>query len=362
TCALPISWKQGKLRVEDVITQVAQGDEMPVDVEGFDIEDVVKMIRGPKDTEVRLTVKHADGSNETISILRGKVDIEDTFAKSAIIKNDDKKIGYIYLPEFYADFNGQNGGRRSGTDVANEVIKLMEEKVDGIVLDLRNNGGGSLTDVVDMVGIFIGTGPVVQVRGSGNQTITLKSKNKAPLYTGPLTVMVNGGSASASEILAAALQDYGRAVIVGSNTFGKGTVQKLVTLDPFVNGALRNQIIQAFNKAKGGEAEYDGIGSLKLTIQKFYRINGGSTQLKGVTPDILLPDAYDKLENIGEGKESSALPWDKISSVDYSLWNARHALPDLRVLKSKSQERVNNNPTFDIIAQTSERLKERQDN
>jgi len=356
------SWKQGKLRVEDVITQVAQGDEMPVDVEGFDIEDVVKMIRGPKDTEVRLTVKHADGSNETISILRGKVDIEDTFAKSAIIKNDDKKIGYIYLPEFYADFNGQNGGRRSGTDVANEVIKLMEEKVDGIVLDLRNNGGGSLTDVVDMVGIFIGTGPVVQVRGSGNQTITLKSKNKAPLYTGPLTVMVNGGSASASEILAAALQDYGRAVIVGSNTFGKGTVQKLVTLDPFVNGALRNQIIQAFNKAKGGEAEYDGIGSLKLTIQKFYRINGGSTQLKGVTPDILLPDAYDKLENIGEGKESSALPWDKISSVDYSLWNARHALPDLRVLKSKSQERVNNNPTFDIIAQTSERLKERQDN
>ncbi len=353
------SWKQGKLKVDDVITKVAQGDEPPVDVEGFEIDEVVKMIRGPKDTEVRLTVKHADGTNETISILRGKVDLEDTFAKSAIIENNGSKIGYIYLPEFYADFNGQNGGRRSGQDVANEVVKLMDEKVDGIVLDLRNNGGGSLTDVVDMVGIFMGSGPVVQVRASGNQSVTLKSKNKAPLYTGPLAVMVNSGSASASEILAAALQDYNRAVIIGSNTFGKGTVQKLVTLDQFVNGALRNQIIEAFNKAKGGDAQYDGIGSLKLTIQKFYRIDGGSTQLNGVAPDIVLPDAYDQLENIGESKDPAALPWDKITAVDYKLWS--HP-PDLKRLKHNSQKRVSADETFKLIAQTSKRLKERQDN
>lgn len=353
------SWKQGRLKVDDVITKVAQGDEVAVDVEGFEIDEVVKMIRGPKDTEVRLTVKHADGTNETISILRGKVDLEDTFAKTAIIEEGGKKIGYIYLPEFYADFSGQNGGRRSGQDVANEVIKLMDEKVDGIVLDLRNNGGGSLTDVVDMAGIFLGSGPVVQVRASGDQTITLKSKNKSPLYTGPLAIMVNGGSASASEILAAVLQDYHRAVIVGTNTFGKGTVQKLVSLDQFVNGALRNQIIEAFNKAKGGDAAYDGIGSLKLTIQKFYRVDGGSTQLKGVVPDILLPDAYDQLDNIGESKDAAALAWDKIPAVDYNLWSNP---PDLAGLKNNSQQRVQLSETFKIIAQTSDRLKAQQDN
>jgi carboxyl-terminal processing protease len=353
------SWKQGHLKAEDVIIKVAQGDQAPVDIEGMETDDVVKLIRGPKDTEVRLTVKHADGTSEVIPIIRGKVDMEDTFAKSAIIENKGKKIGYIYLPEFYADFNGNGSGHSSGRDVANEVIKLKAEHVDGIVLDLRNNGGGSLTDVVDMAGIFIGKGPVVQVRASGNQSVTLKSQNTAPLYTGPLAIMVNNGSASASEIMAAAMQDYGRAVVIGTNTFGKGTVQKLVSLDQFVNSSMRDQIVAAFNKAKGGEAQYDGIGSLKLTIQKFYRVNGGSTQLKGVAPDIILPDAYEQLDNIGERRDKASLPWDKINAAEYKLWDSP---PAIASLKAGSQKRVAANETFKIIKQTGERLKLQQDN
>lgn len=353
------SWKQGHLKAEDIIEKVAQGDQPAVDVEGMETEDVVKLIRGPKDTEVRLTVKHADGTSEVIPIVRGKVDLEDTFAKSAIIENKGKKIGYIYLPEFYADFTGEGGGRRSGQDVANEVTRLKAEGVDGIVLDLRNNGGGSLTDVVDMAGIFIGKGPVVQVRATGNQSVTLKSQSSAPLYTGPLAIMVNNGSASASEIMAAAMQDYGRAVVIGTNTFGKGTVQKLVSLDQFVNSSMRDQIIAAFNRAKGGNAEYDGIGSLKLTIQKFYRVNGGSTQLKGVTPDIILPDPYEQLENIGERRDKAALPWDKITPSSFKLWDSPPALADLR---SNSRKRVEANETFKIIRQTGDRLKAQQEN
>jgi carboxyl-terminal processing protease len=210
-----------------------------------------------------------------------------------------------------------------------------------------------------MAGIFIGKGPVVQVRASGNQSVTLKSQNTAPIYTGPLAIMVNNGSASASEIMAAAMQDYGRAVIIGTNTFGKGTVQKLVSLDQFVNSSMRDQIIAAFNKAKGGDAQYDGIGSLKLTIQKFYRVDGGSTQLKGVTPDIILPDAYEQLDNIGERRDKAALPWDKINAADYKLWDSPPAIASLR---SGSQKRVAANETFKIIKQTGERLKVQQDN
>jgi len=353
------SWKQGHLKADDIILKVAQGDQTPVDIDGMETDDVVKLIRGKENTEVRLTVKHADGTTEVIPIIRGKVDLEDTFAKSAVIENKGKRIGYIYLPEFYADFNGNGSGHSSARDVQNEVIKLMAEKVDGIVLDLRNNGGGSLTDVVDMAGIFVGKGPVVQVRGSGNQSVTLKSQNTEPIYTGPLAIMVNNGSASASEIMAAAMQDYGRAVIVGTNTFGKGTVQKLVSLDQFVNGDIRDQIIAAFNKAKGGDAQYNGIGSLKLTIQKFYRVNGGSTQLKGVTPDINLPDPYEQLDNIGERKDLAALPWDKIKPAEYNVWSVP---PALDMLRKNSEKRVSGNETFKLIQQTGERLKKQQDN
>jgi carboxyl-terminal processing protease len=353
------SWKQGRLKAEDIIEKVAQGEQTPVDVDGLETDEVVKLIRGPRDTEVRLTVKHADGTREVIPIVRGKVDLEDTWARSAIVEHKGKRIGYIYLPEFYANFNGDPEGRRSGMDVANEVMRLKAEHVDGIVLDLRNNGGGSLSDVVDMAGIFIGRGPVVQVRSNGNQSVTLKSRSPMPLYTGPLAIMVNNGSASASEILAAAMQDYGRAVIVGTNTFGKGTVQKIVSLDDFVDEPIRNQIIQAFTKAKGGDAEYTGIGSLKITMQKFYRVNGGSTQLKGVTPDIILPDAYEQLENIGERRDKAALPWDKIAPATYKPWDYPPAIASLR---ANSQKRLASNETFKLIKQTGERLKRQQDN
>lgn len=351
------SWKQGKLKANDEILKVAQGDEAPVDVEGMDLEDVVKIIRGPEGTEVRLSVKHADGTNEIIPIIRGKVELEDLYAKSAVIEHSGKKIGYIYLPEFYADFNGVSG-RRCADDVAKEVKKLKSENVDGIVLDLRNNGGGSLSDVVDMAGIFVGSGPVVQVMTSGHNTQTLSNRAGAPLYAGPLAIMVNGGSASASEIMAAAMQDYGRAVIIGSRTFGKGTVQKLVPLDRFVNSSMRDRIVAAFNEAKGEGAEYDGIGSLKLTIQKFYRINGGSTQLKGVTPDIELPDPYAYLD-LGERKETSALPWDKIAAASYLPWKN---MPPLSRLRKASQARIAANETFSLITQTAQKLRDQQDN
>lgn len=350
------SWKQGKLKEEDEILRVAQGEESPVDVEGMDLSDVVKMIRGKDGSEVRLHVRHNDGTNEIIPIIRGKVEMEDVFAKSAILELNGNKLGYIYLPEFYSNFNSV-GSRRSGRDVEKEVEKLKKENVEGIIIDLRNNGGGSLSDVVDMSGIFLGRSPVVQVVSSGGQKVTLKSKTSSPVYDGPLMVMVNNRSASASEILAAVLQDHKRAVIVGSKTFGKGTVQKLVSLDQFVPGSIRNKIIQAFNEAKEGNAEYDGIGSLKLTIQKFYRVNGGSTQLEGVTPDIILPSTYDLLD-IGERRNKNALEYDKIPSVSYNTW--KKTIP-LKVLEKNSKKRIEKNAVFEIVKATAKKLKEQQD-
>lgn len=351
------AWKQGRLKAKDVILKVAQGEEAPLDIDGMDLPDVVKKIRGPQGTEVRLTVKHSDGTEEVVPIIRGKVELYYIFAKSAIIENNGKKIGYIFLPEFYADFNGV-GNRRSAVDVKKEVAKLKEENVDGIILDLRNNGGGSLTDVVDMAGIFVGSGPTVQVVTKGDYTRSLDSRGGSePFYSGPLAVMVNGNSASASEIMAAAMQDYGRAVIIGSNTFGKGTVQKLVPLDQFVNKSLRDRILKALSKAEGGDAEYEGLGSLKLTIQKFYRVNGGSTQLRGVKPDIELPDAYRFLEQ-GERSEKTALPWTKIKAQKYEPWSDR---PPLAVLIKESEKRVAKNKAFKLINETALNLKQKQD-
>lgn len=350
------AWKDGKLKAKDVILKVAQADAQPVDIEGMELEDVVKIIRGPKGTVVNLTVKHADGTREVIPITRGKVELDYLFAKSAIVESKGHKIGYIYLPEFYADFNGTSK-RRSSVDVRIEVEKLMAEKVDAIILDLRNDGGGSLADVVDMAGIFVGSGPVVQVRTSNGDSRPLDNKNGQPLFTGPLTVMVNGNSASASEIMTAAMQDYKRAIVIGSRTYGKGTVQKIIPLDPFVNKSLRDQIIQALNKAKGDDAEYEGIGSIKLTIQKFYRINGGSTQLKGVTPDISLTNAHQFLEQ-GERSEPSALLWDKIAPLDYTTFKTP---PPYGYLEKRSEDRVKNNSAFALINETAEKLKYNQD-
>lgn len=353
------SWHQGQLKAGDIIEKVEEGDgsKPAVEIEGYEIEDVVKLIRGRAGTTVKLHVKHEDGTRQVIGIERGKVDLEDTYAKSSIIIQDGKRIGYIYLPEFYTNFTG-HGGRTSGEDVRKEVMKLMQENVDGIVLDLRNNGGGSLGDVVDMAGIFIGTGPVVQVRGRNDYVVTMKSRDKEPLYKGPLAIMVNGGSASASEILAAAMQDHGRAIIIGAKTFGKGTVQKVIGLDQWVSPEARKAIIDSWIAAKNGDAKFEGIGSLKFTIQKFYRINGGSTQLKGVTPDILLPDAYELLEEFGERRNPAALPWDKIKPASYEPLNM---VPDIAKLEKESKKRVANNETFVLAKQMANRLKQQQE-
>ncbi len=345
-------FEQGSLKVGDVIQKVAQGKEDPVDINGWDLEDVVNIIRGKKGTEVRLTTKHLNGTIEIISIIRDKVETEATFAKSIIINEGNKKFGFILLPEFYADFSGNNGGRRCSIDIKNEIEKLKAEKVNGIILDLRNNGGGSLGDVVDIAGYFIPSGPVVQVKSRDAKPEQLYDENPGVLWDGPLAVMINGNSASASEILAAAIQDYKRGIIIGSNSFGKGTVQRVFNLDDFYRGSAKTILNE-----DGSANELKPLGSLKLTVQKFYRINGGSTQLKGVTPDITIPDSYDLLD-MGEKKDKHAIPWDQIASADYEAFN----MFNLKSLIEKSKIRVQQNPIFGLIGENAKRLKEQFDN
>lgn len=232
-------WKGGKLKNGDIILKVAQGADDPVDIYGWDLEDIVSIIRGKEGSEVRLSVKHLDGSMEVISIKRGKVQMEDTFAKSVILKNNGISIGYILLPEFYADFNAKDGnGRRCAKDMEKEIQKLKSENVNGIIVDLRGNGGGSLNDVVEIGGMFVDKGPIVQVKSKGAAAQPLDDNAGGILYDGPLTILVNQGSASASEILAAAMQDYKRAVILGATSFGKGTVQRVFSLEDFYQGDL----------------------------------------------------------------------------------------------------------------------------
>jgi carboxyl-terminal processing protease len=339
-------WKQGELKAGDVILKVAQGAAEPVDVQNYDIDDVVKIIRGPKGTEVRLTVKQVSGATKIIPIIRGVVEREETFAKSAIINNNGSKIGYIYLPEFYADFQNYNG-RRCSEDVAIEVAKLKNEGVNGIILDLRGNGGGSLTDVVNMGGLFIDKGPMVQVKTNGNNAAQLDDPQSGVLYDGPLAIMVNTGSASASEILAAAMQDYKRAVIVGSPTYGKGTVQKVISLDEY------RTWLESVAAGKRIASSGDTIGSLKLTIQKFYRINGGSTQLKGVTPDVMLPDAYEHMD-LGERRDKAAMKWDEIPAVKYNVVSNP---VNTQELAARSKKRVDANPSFGLIKESANRIK-----
>ena len=334
--------KSGLISVGDVIKKVAQGNQEPTDLTGFYVEDAVKIIRGTKGTEVKLTIKKADGTIKTVSLIRDEI-VQDelTFARSAIIKTEKGKIGYIYLPEFYADFDNPKGNRCS-IDVAHEVMKLKEEKVDGIVLDLRSNGGGSLYDVVQMVGLFIDQGPVVQVKDRDGKAQVLSDHDKSVLYDGPLAVMVNEYSASASEIFAAAIQDYKRGVIIGStSTYGKGTVQRNIGLD----------------KSMGFMDPNSQLGSVKLTLQKFYRISGGSTQLRGVSSDIVLPDVYE-YSKVREKDNPDALPWDEIEKADYTPWKYAY---DLSVIKKASDERIKNNTTFSLLAKDFEWLDKQYD-
>ena len=340
------SWRQKELKQGDIILKVAQGMNEPISVENMSLKDAVSMIRGKKGTEVRLTVKKPDGRILVIAIIRDEVILEDSYVKSAIIKDKNSSLvyGIISLPSFYADFSKSDGGRRSYKDVKNEIIKLKQQEVDAIVLDLRNNGGGSLDDAVSMSGLFIEEGPIVQVQDSFGKKRVLKDKDANVVWDGPLAVMINKLSASASEILAAAMQDYDRAIIVGSpSSYGKGTVQRFLDLD---------QTLPHFY------ANMKPFGSVKLTIHKFYRINGGATQVKGVVPEILLPDIYNYLE-IGEKYSNHVMPWDEIAPVTHKK-HIPSVSPYIAALTRMSEERVINNEVFLKIDENARRLKKRQ--
>lgn len=339
------AWKQGMLQPKDVILKVAQGDSdtESLDVMGWDIDDVVGKIRGAKGTKVTLTIQKPDATVKVITITRDVVIMEEGFAKSLILNenNQQDKVGYIYLPKFYADFTPQ-GLTSCAADVAKEIEKLKQEKVKGIILDLRGNGGGSLRDVVQMSGLFIEEGPIVQVKNRGRKPEIMTDNDPRVQWGGPLIVMVNGFSASASEILAAAMQDYGRAVIVGSaGTYGKGTVQRFLDLDNAT-----------------GDNSVKPLGEMKLTIQKFYRITGRTTQLDGVKPDIVLPDFYN-LVDLGERENDYPLESTVIEAVPFNQ-NAYH-IADLGKLKLASEARVAANQTFNKVNENATRLRKQKD-
>ena len=297
------AWKSGQLVANDVIIKIAQGADEPVDIEGYETTEAVKLIRGSEGTEVRLTVRKPDGTIKVVALKREKVVLDEGYARSAVITKGNDKYGYIYLPDFYADFEREDGHRCS-EDVAKEIVKLKAENVKGITIDIRYNGGGSLYEVVQMVGLFIDKGPVVQIRDKGGRSQVLYDETPGTLYDGPLVVMVNEFSASASEIFAAAIQDYKRGIIVGSSSsYGKGTVQRNVSFGKPLDSL-------------GIQTEY---GAVKLTIQKFYRINGSSTQRRGVAPDIVLPDEYEFFK-YREKDNPTALPWDEMEKAKYQVW------------------------------------------
>lgn len=327
---------QGELKENDIILKVAQAAEEPVDIVDVRIDDAVKLIRGKKGTEVRLTVRKPDGSVKIIPIIRDVVQLEETYARSAIIADkDNKPVGYIYLPSFYADFSGE-GGRSSWRDVKAEIEKLKAENVKGIILDLRNNGGGSLQDVVEMAGLFIKEGPIVQVKSRGEAPYIMKDNNRDVTWDGALVIMVNSFSASASEIMAAAMQDYKRAIILGAGpTHGKGTVQRFIGL----NETLRDR-------------NAPDLGSVKLTVQKFYRINGDATQLKGVEADINMPDNYTYIKT-GEKEDATAMPFDRIEKTNYTV-DPKY-IKDLKKIQKKSIERTGRKDEMILLEENARR-------
>ncbi len=329
------AWKNGKLEVGDQIIKVAQGkNEEAKNIVGMILSDAIRLIRGKKGTEVLLTVKKKDGSQQTISLIRDVIEYDEVFARSSVI-TDEKgdKYGMIYLPEFYTPM-GKEGGRYPSDDIKKEIEILKKENIKGLIFDVRNNGGGSLEEVVKISGLFIKQGPIVQVRRSDGMLKIHEDKDASIAYDGPLVVMVNELSASASEIFAAAMQDYGRAVIVGSpQTFGKGTVQTILPLD-------RQQ----------GSDEY---GAIKLTIQKFYRVNGGSTQLKGVQSDISLVDQF-TYEDISEAARPEALNWDQIKPLVIAQWPTTF---DLTKIKANSKARLENNAHLNLMNESFKFIK-----
>lgn len=335
------SWKAGELEAGDLILEVAQGDSASVDVYDMRLDKAVRLIRGPKGTEVKLTIKKVSGEVKVISIIRDLVVIEETYAKSVLIndKTTDDVYGYVHLASFYADFNNRSG-RRSSKDVLKEIKALRKHNVKAVILDLRNNGGGSLTDAIDMAGYFIKSGPIVQVDGVGEAPKVYSDVNPLVQYDGGLIVMVNEFSASASEIFAAAIQDYKRGVIIGANTYGKGTVQRFYPL---------KQVAKAYDIDLAGEE----IGEVKETIAKFFRINGGATQLRGVAPDVSMPTRYMYLD-MGERSHEFALKWKSIPKAQYNTFEYPY---DIDKLAIESQARVDTTSYFKQVDEGAKILK-----
>lgn len=335
------AWKNNELEAGDQILKVQQDDGEPgVSIVGMRLEDAVKLIKGPKGTDVILTVKKVDGTIEELTITRDVVELEEVYAKSTTVIKDDKKFGVINLPGFYVNMEDYKK-RNAATDVKLEIERLKEEGIEGLVLDLRNNGGGSLQTVIDMAGLFIKEGPIVQVKTTGGQKEVLKDKDKSITWDGPLVILVNENSASASEILAAAMQDYKRALVIGSKqTFGKGTVQTVLDLNRMVR-----------NNTSGD------MGALKYTIQKYYRINGGSTQLEGVKSDVVVPDRYSYIA-LGEKNQDNPMAYDRIDATDYKIWD--HNV-DYQMAIANSNARIAKNEQLKLIDENAKWVKKIRD-
>ena len=334
------AWKQGELEDGDIILKVAQENEEPLDIVGMRLDDAIKFIKGPKDTKVLLTVKKKiDGTTKVITITRDIVQLDETFVKSSVVEKDGKKYGVINLPKFYINFDDRNF-RDSAKDMEKEIERLIEENVEGLLIDLRNNGGGSLDTAIKIAGLFVDKGPVVQIKYRNEAPIVKEDVDKKIQWTGSLVLLVNELSASASEIFAAAMQDYNRAVILGGNqTYGKGTVQNILPVNKFY-------------------PNYDqDLGYLKMTIQKFYRINGGSTQVEGVYSDIAMPTRFSYMK-YGERDLEGALPWDKVPQASYTQVNSYSNFSDV---VSTSIERINNDPKFQLVDEYAKWLKKEQD-
>ncbi|MCM4161004.1 tail-specific protease [Antarcticibacterium flavum] len=336
------AWMSDQLSEGDVILKVKQEDEEnPVSIVGMRLDDAVNLIKGPKDSKVTLTVrKKVLGNIEDVTITRDVVELEETYAKSAKVNKDGRVFGLINLPKFYFDMENYSARNAAG-DVKQEIIRLKEEGMEGLVLDLRNNGGGSLKTVVDIAGLFIEKGPIVQVKSKMEGQEVLEDKDPSILWDGPLVILVNELSASASEILAAAMQDYKRAIIIGSKqTYGKGTVQNVIDL---------NQTVRS--------NEYGDLGALKLTTQKFYRVNGGSTQLEGVKSDVVVPDRYSYID-IGEKDYENPLPWDQIKPAKYKIWDGYIDYDDVI---EKSKERMAASEQLNLISENAKWVKTQRD-
>ena len=331
------AWRQNELEVGDVLLKVRQTDqETPVSIVGMRIKDAVKLIKGPIESSVILTIKKVDGQIVDLQIPRDIVQLEETYAKSSIVERSNSKYGLINLPKFYFDFEDYSE-RNAASDIKKEIIRLKEQGIEGLILDLRNNGGGGLKPAVDMAGLFIEEGPIVQVQSFEKKKEILKDRDRSIVWEGPLVILVNEFSASSSEILAAAMQDYERAIIIGSNqTYGKGTVQNVVDLNRMIRSNTNGD-----------------MGAFKFTIQKYYRINGGSVQLEGVKSDIVIPNRYSYID-FGEKEQDNPLEWDKITPVDYTPWTSNF---DYSSAIQKSKIRIESNEYLKLIDSNAKWIK-----